>query len=241
MIYITGDTHGMLDIMKLMPESFPIGEKLTREDYLIITGDFGGIWSGGKSDQHVLDFYRDKKYTILFVDGNHENFFELNQYDVEEWKGGKIHRIDDNIIHLMRGQVFEIEGKSIFTFGGGLSVDKDSRIPYLSWWPEEWPSSKEMDEALKNLKSMNFNVDYIITHAAPETLVRNEINAIHPLLKKDCETEKFLEEIYEKVTFNNWFCGHYHLDAWFHKQKLMVLSHDIIKLSDGYPIVSGKR
>ena len=44
MIYVTGDTHGEHDIAKLFPGAFPDGKKLTRNDYLIITGDFGGGW-----------------------------------------------------------------------------------------------------------------------------------------------------------------------------------------------------
>jgi len=240
MIYITGDTHGANDISKLFPGSFPDGKKLTRDDFVIITGDFGGLWTGGDPDQGVLDFYREKKYTILFVDGNHENFSELNKYGVEEWNGGKIHRIDENIIHLMRGQVFEIQGKTIFTFGGGLSIDKAYRTPFISWWPEEWPLNSEIEEALYNLNRHNNKVDYIVTHAAPETLVRNEINEIHPLLKMDCMTEKFLDAIYETVDYEMWFCGHYHLDVLLRKQKLLILYNDVIRISKGYPIVSKK-
>ena len=60
-------------------------------------------------------------FTIAFVDGCHENFDLLEQYPIEEWNGGKIHRISENIVHMMRGQVFYIQGKKIFTFGGGIS------------------------------------------------------------------------------------------------------------------------
>ena len=73
MIYITGDTHGNHDIAKLFPGSFPDGKTLTRDDYVIIAGDFGGVWFGDKRDDITLDFYEEKKYTVLFVDGNHEN------------------------------------------------------------------------------------------------------------------------------------------------------------------------
>ena len=46
----------------------------------------------------------------VFIDGNHENYDRLSAYPVTEWRGGKVHRIADNILHLMRGQVFEIDG-----------------------------------------------------------------------------------------------------------------------------------
>ena len=41
--------------------------------------------------------------------------------------------ISDSICHLMRGQVFDIDGKTFFTFGGGNSIDKAWRTPGVSW------------------------------------------------------------------------------------------------------------
>jgi predicted phosphodiesterase len=43
MIYITGDTHGSHDISKLNTTNFPQQKQLDKEDYLIITGDFGCV------------------------------------------------------------------------------------------------------------------------------------------------------------------------------------------------------
>lgn len=49
--------------------------------------------------------------TILFADGNHEQFDALNSYSVDEWNGGKVHIIEPGIIHLMRGQVTRSMGR----------------------------------------------------------------------------------------------------------------------------------
>ena len=60
----------------------------------------------------------------MFVDGNHENYTRLyNDYPVEEWNGGKVHRIRDSVIHLMRGEIYDIDNKKIFVFGGAFSHD----------------------------------------------------------------------------------------------------------------------
>lgn len=238
MIYITGDTHGNHDTSKLFLKSFPDGKSLSMDDYVIITGDFGGIWYGDKRDDATLEFYEEKKYMVLFVDGNHENFDALNKYPISEWNGGKVHKIRDNIFHLMRGQVFEIDSKKFFTFGGGVSIDKAMRMPYVSWWPQEEASYEEINEALDNLEKHKNKVDYVITHAAPESIVRNELCQIHTLMKVDCATEKFLNEIYHNLEFKMWFCGHYHMDAWIKSCKMQVLYHQIIKLAPGYPIAS---
>ena len=115
MLFITGDTHGQHDFAKLLlfAHQYP---KLTKQDCLIVAGDFGAVWYA-KTLEEDLRPYEELPFTVLFVDGNHENFDLLDAYPVEEWKGGKVHFIKPNIIHLMRGQVFEIEEKRIFTSG----------------------------------------------------------------------------------------------------------------------------
>lgn len=66
---------------------------------------------------------------MLFIDGNHENFDKLYSYPVETWYGGKVHKI---VIHLMRGEVYSIEGSSIFVMDGGYSIDKYRRTEGIS-------------------------------------------------------------------------------------------------------------
>lgn len=131
MIYITGDTHGMQDYRKLHVFA---GEhpELTKNDYMIIAGDFGGVWDS-KTLAADIRPYCDLPFTVLFVDGNHENFDLIETFPVETWKGGKVHKIRPDVIHLMRGQIFEIEGKTIFTFGGATSIDRVCRTEGRSW------------------------------------------------------------------------------------------------------------
>ena len=42
MIYITGDCHGNFE--RFNPNIFPEQNEMTKEDYVIICGDFGGVW-----------------------------------------------------------------------------------------------------------------------------------------------------------------------------------------------------
>ena len=81
MIFITGDTHIPLDISKLNSDKFPQQKELTKNDYVIICGDFGGIWYGNEKDNYWLNWLEKKNFTTLFVDGNHENFAALSQYE----------------------------------------------------------------------------------------------------------------------------------------------------------------
>lgn len=127
MIYATGDTHG--SFQRFQPEHFPEQAGMTKEDYVIICGDFGGVWDGSKKDERNLDWLESLPFTTLFVSGNHENFDRLERYPVEEWNGGKIQRIRPHVIHLMRGQVFELQGCTFFTMGGASSHDIEDGIP----------------------------------------------------------------------------------------------------------------
>ena len=48
MIFVTGDTHGSIDVHKLNHRNFNY-DGMTRNDYIIIAGDFGFIWYGKKT------------------------------------------------------------------------------------------------------------------------------------------------------------------------------------------------
>ena len=123
MIYFTGDTHG--ELQRFSSDCFPEGKSCTKDDFVIILGDFGGIWKqpGDASERYWMNWLEKKPWTTLFLDGNHENHKRLDAMPVEEWHGGRVHKVRPSVIHLMRGQVFEIGGYSMFTFGGACSHD----------------------------------------------------------------------------------------------------------------------
>ena len=52
MIYATGDLHG--NALRFQPEYFPEQYEMTKDDYMIVCGDFGFIWNGDKSDDAQL-------------------------------------------------------------------------------------------------------------------------------------------------------------------------------------------
>ena len=136
MIFVTGDCHG--DFCRFSHALFPEGRHMTKDDYVIICGDFG-YWLKSNRMNEVLDKMDNKPWTTLFVDGNHENFDGLYQEPVELWHGGKIHRVRDSVIHLCRGQYFtDIDGRSIFAFGGASSYDVQGGIFHV----------KNLDEVL---------------------------------------------------------------------------------------------
>ena len=220
MIYITGDTHIPVDVQKLNSRRFAEQKQLTENDFVIICGDFGGVWDNSNEEHYWRKWLEKKKFTTLFADGNHENFEMLNKFPEIEFYGGKAHKISDKIIHLMRGQFFDIDGLKIFTFGGANSHDKEHRKEGKNWWKEEMPSKEEYETAFKNLELNQWKADVVITHCAPSSL--NE------KYEKD-ELTEFLESVKNKLTYRKWFFGHYHKDKQFDSKHCMVFDK-VIKL-----------
>lgn len=201
MIYVTGDTHGDINRFKAM-------RKLRRGDTLIICGDFGFFWDDSRKERAVLRKLARKKYTVAFIDGCHENFDILERFPVTEWNGGKARIINGNIVHLMRGQVYTIEGKKIFTFGGGHSQDFEFRNEGTKWWKREQPTHEEIREAIKNLEEHENCVDYIITHEPPVSLKE----CLNVDVLQRLEVHAFFEDIIKACTFRKWFFGKCHID-----------------------------
>ncbi len=253
-IFITGDCHAAYS--RLGFKMFPESRGLTKDDYLIICGDFG-LWDESDEMEYWLKWLDSRPYTVLFVDGNHENFDLLNRFEVREWKGGHVHFIRPSVIHLMRGQVFTIAGKKFFTFGGARSHDiKDGilrlddkalkekmkrldnvgacyRVEHLSWWAEEMPSEEEREEGIRNLEKHNWSVDYIITHCcASDTQAEITEDPVPD------ELTDYFQEIRGRTAFTRWYFGHYHVKQIRGDKETCLYKH-IVELTDSDHMACG--
>lgn len=187
MIYVTGDLHGGETSRHVSPTRF----KPDAGDVVLCCGDFGGVWY---HDYHTNDMHRrfenyflentlQKDVMWLAVDGNHENFARLfgGEFPIVEIFGGKAYQIRKNIYYLKRGEVFTIEGRTFFAFGGANSHDRlgckvptppceadpvyvYARVEGEDWWPEEIPSQDDFANAFRNLDKVGWTVDHVITH-----------------------------------------------------------------------------
>lgn len=126
MIYIMGDTHG--DFARFSAKRLRrVGMELTQEDYIIICGDFGLCWAKDKTFEYHCKNFAEKPYTILWVQGNHENYDMIGEYPLEEWHGGKVRHIIRDGAVLRSGSAdrlsgdFETEGKC--SCGAGTGTD----------------------------------------------------------------------------------------------------------------------
>jgi len=228
MIYITGDTHRKTQ--KFNTKNCPFCER----DVYIICGDFGFIWYGEKKDAYWLNWLATKPYTILFVDGNHENFDLLYQYPVEERFGAEVHVIRPNVLHLIRGNIYTIEEHTFLAMGGAMSHDKkyinpltgkrEDRVEGIDWWPQEDITEEEMNHAVENLIQHNWEVDFVLSHTAPNDVVSY-------MGKGLTENTKKLQRLANNLKFKKWFFGHYH--QYCHYDKYQGLYDEIIGIVAG--------
>ena len=207
-IFVCGDIHSTLDINKL--DQFIERDDLTEKDYLIICGDTGICGFSKEQETATREYLRKLPMTILFADGNHEQFDVLNSYSVDEWNGGKVHIIEPDIIHLMRGQVYQIDGKRFFVFGGAYSIDRAYRNLGFTWFEEEIPSQEEYEEAWKNLEACDYEVDYIISHTGPYEVITELGYECHD---EALEQVMFFQQVADCVDFKDWYFGHFHEDV----------------------------
>ena len=231
-IYVTGDTHIPIDIRKLYIREFSEQKELTRDDYVIILGDFGLYWHYDAEHLKWLSWLEEKNFTILWIDGNHENHQWLNKLPVTEWHEGMVHQTSDNIIHLMRGECYEIGGKYFLAAGGAQSYDRLSRIEEVSWWKEELWSHKEQRNlffTLDKMKSKNKTIDYVLSHTCPRDLLM-PMFGISPMEDPD-PTSSLLQILYDELGyhgFQGWYFGHWHKNK--SMGKFHCLFDDIVRI-----------
>jgi hypothetical protein len=234
MIYVTGDLHGVNEIWKLKPNAFPAGQALTKDDFVVILGDFGLVWSPeqkprvqnqesrqytlAEQEEYWLNWFSDQPWTTLIIDGNHENHERLQAYPIQNFHGGKASQIHNTIWYLRRGEVFELCGKTCFVMGGAMSIDRKWRVKGDGWWPQEVPSQEDRQNAQENLALHNDRVDLVFTHTCPLSVkaklpLHGHLGNVADKLDFADPTETMLEALMGRMKFGRWYFAHFHLDA----------------------------
>ena len=244
MLFITGDCDK--DYTRFQLENFPQQLQMTKDDYVIVCGNFGAVWYGEddpqkEQEERELDWLESLPFTILFLDGNGDNFEQLNKYPEKEWNGGRVHEIRPSILYLIRGEVFELCGKKIFAFGGSdyIGVGDD----FFEWdeegtWKKEaceceekdWgyslrfkkqdkcvePTKDDIENAIRNLEKHDYKIDYMVTFTESQSEYFTYVCCERGATLGCCVSGSFLtdafDEIAKKVSCDRWFVGHHHRD-----------------------------
>ncbi|MDR0883956.1 MAG: metallophosphoesterase [Oscillospiraceae bacterium] len=224
MIYVTGDMHGIRTRWNA-----PALRKLKKGDTLLICGDFGFLWEGGKDEESFLKKLGKKKYTVAFVDGSHENFDLLGQYPVEEFGKAKARRISGRLWHLLRGQVYHIGDETVFAMGGGENLDFDTNDEH--WTGGEIPSEEELRAGANNLRAVGNRVDYVVTHEPPAKM--KEFLGLREKGQTNITgLNTYLEELSTVVQYKRWFFGSLHLDKQVSPANIAVFQN-VVAVSRG--------
>ena len=219
-VFLTGDIHG--DIYpRFNTKNFPIQKELTKNDFVIVLGDFGIPWCNDATDRYQLKELENRPWTTLFLDGNHENFDLLREAPKEQWKNGTVRVIYGNLRYLLRGEVYHLEGMKIFTMGGGESPDREMRVGTEHWSREEMPSRAELFHGLESIEKAQFDVDLIFTHEPP--LKTKEFLS----LGTEGETRvsalnSYFDEIGKICKYKKWYFGSTHMDKVISRSRTAV-------------------
>ena len=204
MVYITGDTHG--DLLHLK------SARLRKGDTLIVCGDFGFVWYGDARDARALKALSRKKYTILFVDGVHENYALLEQYPVVPAFGATARQLASNVFHLLRGEVYTIEDHTYFAFGGGEEpYEEGLRAEAKSYYERCMPSEDELTRGFAVLEACGNTVDYVVTHS-PSAKAGGFIRGRGRREMTVGGLNVYFNAIEDRLIYKRWYFGSLHLD-----------------------------
>lgn len=220
-VLVTGDVHG--DILLLLE----MVRSIENDEMLFVTGDFGLFWFdiNSNSDKYTIlnNMLESKNAYIVFVDGNHENHNFINRTEISEFCGAKCHKLLPRVIHIMRGEIVNIDGIKIFCFGGAYSVDRFWREKNKTYFEEELPNENEYDSGLNNLINADFKVDYIITHTCQRRLVK-KLGQRHKAIK-EIKLQNYIQWIVDNVEYKKHYFGHWHMDKKISESDIAIFNN----------------
>ena len=173
--------------------------------------------------------------TLLFIDGNHENHRLLETLPEESRNGGRVRRAGERVLQLMRGEIYEICGSKIFTFGGARTVSRYVEgVEGVDWWLGEEPSEEETAYGRRQLLAHMDEIDYVITHEAPlsarECIARpKRIDADYLL---PAVLEEWLRLLDKSPRLKCWYFGHMHVDQEI-PPRMRAVFNNVLELETG--------
>ena len=157
---ISGDSHadvGYLQELARAADEYNVAR-------IFVVGDFG-FWPRTDFGRTFLEQVAKVEIPVYFLAGNHDCYQSIEEI-LEDW-----HVIDDqgfillsdNCWYAPRGHQWEWDGLRFGALGGAFSIDRDRRVKYVSWFPEEVLSEADVEHALQFGE-----VDIMLTHDAPQ-------------------------------------------------------------------------
>lgn len=218
-----GDWHGNLNFAKRAIDTLP-----GTVEVAIHTGDFGYNFNPDYLNA-VNKSARQRGIVVMFVDGNHDNHEWLNLQPVDE---DGVRRLRPRVWHLPRAFRWEWQGLKFLALGGAHSVDRQSRMPGVSWWAQETISNADAERAM-----WGGNADVMICHdtpaghyipglAPPGMFPREEIEQAE-------RHRELLRLIVDEVAPRYLWHGHYHVRYRTESEGVLITGLDCDSLDPG--------
>lgn len=169
--------------------------------------------------------------TVFAIHGNHEmRPYTIDSYKEKQWNGGAVFYEEDfpSILFAKDGEMFNLDGKQTIVMGGAYSIDKAVRIAYgWGWWEDEQPSVEIKKYVESQLENTGWSVDVVLSHTVPLKYEPVEVflSGVDQS-KVDKSTEIWLDWIEDKLSYQKWYCGHYHTEKKIDKLEIMFESFD---------------
>ena len=233
MVVLTGDTHGDFERIFEFCEEYDT----TTKDIMIILGDAGINYHLDGRDAQLKDELEELPLTLFCIHGNHEERpCNIPGYEEKQWHGGTVLYEEDypNILFAQDGEIYNFAGKKAIVIGGAYSVDKYYRVSGgAPWFESEQPDEWIKDYVEVQLERAKWNVDYVFSHTVPLSFEPQE--AFLPNIDRstvDKSTERWLDTIEDRLNYENWYAGHFHVD--WNLDKVRILYEDFLELEAEY-------
>jgi len=212
MVVLTGDTHGNFNRIWDFSKKY----STNRADIMVILGDAGINFFGDVRDAIQKRGLKNLPLTLLCIHGNHEMRPEsAGGYEEREWHGGIVY-VEPAYPYLLfarDGEIYDIACQKCIAIGGAYSVDKPLRLAEgWHWFADEQPSPEIRARVEQRLAAEGWRVDLVLSHTCPlkyeprETFIQGIDQG-----GVDKSTENWLDSIEERLTYERWYCAHYHI------------------------------
>lgn len=203
-VLLAGDWHGNTDWARRTIE-FAVQHNCQA---VIQLGDFG-IWPG-PSGRRYLDVLQRWLHSAgiwcAFIDGNHEDFWQLNALPLDEHG---LRPVRPGIWHIPRGTRWQWAGRTWLGLGGATSLDRADRRLGRDWWPEEAITAAQGEQVMAG-----GHADVMLTHDCPAGVPMPGLEqsgwSLNGLAEAHAHARGLLN-IVEVVRPHQLWHGHYHL------------------------------
>lgn len=152
-VAVLGDVHGNVGWIRMLSRALPY---LAPDVTTIL--QLGDWWMPPDEVDEALS---ETGITGIYVTGgNHEPWGEITPL-MNKYPGEAV-RVSKLVWLLPRPARLTIGGRSVLSLGGAASVDRESRIEGLTWWPDEAITDEHVADAIAGGPA-----DLMLTHESP--------------------------------------------------------------------------